>query len=157
MPYRSMLTAAQLDALLAFPATEGELAQRYLFDARDLAFIRQHRGDHNRLGVAVQLCYLRYPGQAMAPDTEPPPALLAFVARQLRVSPESWQSYAQRDETRREHALELQTLFDYRPFTVGEYRQRRGLLTDLAMQTNKAVAIAQRLIETLQQDRVIVL
>jgi len=156
MPYRSMLTAAQLDALLAFPATEGELAQQYLFDARELSIIRQRRGDHNRLGFAVQLCYLRYPGQAMALDTEPPPALLAFVARQLRVSPESWQSYAQRDETRREHALELQTLFDYRPFTVGEYRQRRGLLTDLAMQTNKAVAIAQRLIETLRQDRVMV-
>jgi hypothetical protein len=31
-----------------------------------LATVRQHRGDHNRLGFAVQLCYLRYPGRVLA-------------------------------------------------------------------------------------------
>lgn len=156
MPYRSVLTAAQLEGLLAVPATAEECAQRYGFEARDLALIRQRRGDHNRLGFAIQLCYLRYPGQALAPETEPPPALLAWVARQVRVSPESWLSYAQRDETRREHALELQTAFDYRPFTVGEYRRRRHLLTALAVQTNKAPALAQQVIEGMRRDRVIV-
>jgi len=156
MPVRSVLTAAQMEGLLALPATEEDLARQYLFDERDLSIIRQRRGDHNRLGFAVQLCYLRYPGQVMAPDAEPPPALLAFVARQLRVSPESWQGYARRDETRREHALELQDAFDYRPFTMGEYRRRRGPLTDLAAQTNKAVALAQQVIEALRRDRVIV-
>jgi hypothetical protein len=25
----------------------------------DLAFVRQHRGDHNRLGIAVLMSYLR--------------------------------------------------------------------------------------------------
>ncbi|MGP6159107.1 MAG: DUF4158 domain-containing protein [Vulcanimicrobiaceae bacterium] len=30
--------------------------------AADLAFIRQHRGASNRLGIAVQMVYLRYPG-----------------------------------------------------------------------------------------------
>jgi hypothetical protein len=32
----------------------------------DLAFVRQHRGDHNRLGIAVLMSYLRYPGRVLA-------------------------------------------------------------------------------------------
>ena len=30
--------------------------------------MRQHRGDANRLGFAVQLCLPRYPGYALASD-----------------------------------------------------------------------------------------
>jgi TnpA family transposase len=72
-----VLTAAQLDTMFAVPVDALALAQHYTFDDRDLAIIRQRRGDHNRLGFAVQLCYLRYPGQAMTPDTHPSPGLLA--------------------------------------------------------------------------------
>ena len=54
------------------------------------ALIRQRRGHHNRLGFAVQLCYLRYPGCALPPDAEPPTPLLAIVGRQLRIEPAIW-------------------------------------------------------------------
>ena len=65
-------------------------------------------------------------------------------------------SRASRDETRREHALELQSVSGYRPFTIAEYRRLRGWLTDLALQTNKALALAEQLIESLRSQRVIV-
>jgi TnpA family transposase len=156
MPRRSVLTSAQVATLLALPDIEMEIARQYTLDARDLTIIRQRRGAHNRLGFALQLCYLRYPGQALGPDTVPPTGLLTFVARQLGVSPEAWDDYAQRDETRREHALDVQAVFGYRPFTVMEYRRRRGMLTELALQTNKGLVIAQELLETLRTDRIIV-
>ncbi len=41
--------------LLAFPENEGELIRRYTLTKADLAFVRQHRGDHNRLGIAVHV------------------------------------------------------------------------------------------------------
>ncbi|HEY8291477.1 MAG TPA: DUF4158 domain-containing protein, partial [Thermomicrobiales bacterium] len=126
MRRRSALSAAQLAAVLAPPVTATEIAQHYTLDERDLAIIRQRRGAQNRLGFALQLCFLRYPGQAMAPESEPSAAMLSFVSRQVHASPEAWTAYAQRDETRREHASELQITFGYRPFTVREYRQRRG-------------------------------
>lgn len=156
MPRRSVLTPAHLAALLAPPATEAEIARQYTLDARDLAIVRRRRGAHNRLGFAVQLCYLRYPGQATGADAAPPAGILAFVAQQVGVPPEAWDEYARRDETRREHALELQAAFGYRPFTVREYRRLSGALTDLALQTNKAIAIAQALLETLRTERIIV-
>ena len=156
MPRRSALTAAQLAAVFAPPVTATEIARHYTLDERDLAIIRQRRGAQNRLGFALQLCFLRYPGQAMAPESEPPADILSFVSRQVHASPEAWAAYAQRDETRREHASELQSAFGYRPFTVIEYRQRRGALTALALQPHNAVVIADALLDILRTDRIIV-
>jgi Domain of unknown function (DUF4158) len=78
------------------------------------------------------------------------------VAQQVGVDPNVWAEYAARDETRREHALELQSVFGYRPFTIGEYRKVRRWLTDLALQTNKALALAEQLIELPRSQRIIV-
>ena len=142
--------------MFAPPVTAPEIARYYTLDERDLAIIRRRRGAQNWLGFALQLCFLRYPGQVMTADSEPSADMLSFVARQVHAPPEAWAAYAQRDETRREHASALQTAFGYRPFTVTEYRQRRGALTALALQTNKAVVIAEALLDILRTDRIIV-
>ena len=83
MPRRSRLTPAERLGLLAFPVTDDELIRLYTFSEPDLSFIRQRRGDHNRLGFAVQLCYLRYPGFILPSDLEPSGPVLAIVGKQL--------------------------------------------------------------------------
>jgi TnpA family transposase len=156
MPRKAVLSAAQQTALVALPSAEHDLRLHYTLSENDLAIIRSKRGPHNRLGFAIQLCYLRFPGQAITLDANPSAELLAHVAQQIKVSPEAWTEYAARDETRREHALELQSVFGYRPFTIAEYRRLRGWLTNLALQTNKPLALAEQLIESLRSQRVIV-
>ena len=42
---------------------------------------------------------------------------------------ESWNEYGQREQTRREHLSELQTVFGFRPFTMSHYRQAVQMLT----------------------------
>ena len=68
---RQQLTAAQLGALFD-PATEPrDMVRHYTFSDADLAMIRRCRGDHSRLGDALMLCLLRFPGRhlrAIAPD-----------------------------------------------------------------------------------------
>jgi TnpA family transposase len=152
MPRKAVLSAAQQAALIALPPTKEDLRLHYTLSENDLAIIRRKRGPHNRLGFAVQLCYLRFPGQAMTLEAEPSAEMLAHVAQQVDVNPNAWTEYAARDETRREHALELQSVFGYRSFTIDEYRKVRGWLTDLALQTNKALALAEELIELLAAD-----
>jgi hypothetical protein len=156
MPRKAVLSAAQQAVLIALPSADHDLRLNYTLSENDLAIIRTKRGPHNRLGFAIQLCYLRFPGQAMTLEAEPSAELLAHVAKQIQVAPDTWTEYASRDETRREHALELQSVFGYRPFTIAEYRRLRGWLTDLALQTNKALALAEQLIESLRSQRVIV-
>jgi TnpA family transposase len=156
VPRRSLLTATERQSLLAFPESKDELILHYTFSEPDLAVIRQHRGGQNRLGFAVQLCSLRYPGCALPTDGQPPEALLSFVSRQLRLNPELWPQYAQRAETRREHLLELQVWLGLEPFGAEHYRQLVDDLTDLAQQTDRGIVLMTALVEALRQQRVIV-
>lgn len=155
MPRRSLLTPAERTGLLAFPTTDDELIQHYTFAEPDLSVIRQRRGSHNRLGFAVQLCYLRYPGFALPTDAEPPAFLLNIVGRQLRIEPDVWPQYAQRPETRREHLLELQAWLKLTPFAVADYRRFVHQLAELAQQTDRGIVLAEALVELLRQQRII--
>ncbi len=107
MPRRELLTAAERAELFAFPADEGELIRLVTLSKSDLAFIRQHRGLPNRLGVAVQMVYLRHPGRALGVRETPSARVLELVAAQLDLAPDNWDAYAVRSATRREHLAEL--------------------------------------------------
>jgi hypothetical protein len=48
VPRREILTSSQRMQLLAFPDDEGELIRRCTLTKADLAFVRQHRGNHNQ-------------------------------------------------------------------------------------------------------------
>ena len=154
MPRRSPLTAAERDALLALPTTEEELIRHYTLSQSDLSVIRRRRGDHNRLGFATLLCILRYPGIALSSNS-PPPELLAFVARQLRLEPGLWPQYAQREETRYEHLDELQEWLGLTTFNRSHYRASVNSLTELARQTDRGVLLAGTLLEELRRQKIL--
>jgi TnpA family transposase len=71
MPRRSILSAAERESLFALPETNEELIWHYTFSESDLSIINQRRGAANRLGFAVQLCYLRFPGIILGVDHPP--------------------------------------------------------------------------------------
>lgn len=89
MPRRRMLTTAQLEALLALPTEEADLIRHYTLDPDDHADIARRRGEHNRLGFALQLCALRYPGRVIRPGETVPLAVIRFLAEQLDIDPAS--------------------------------------------------------------------
>lgn len=155
MPRRSILSAAERESLLALPDTKDELIRHYTFSESDLSIIRQRRGSANRLGFAVQLSYLRFPGIILGVDQSPFPPLLKLIADQLKVGVESWGEYGQREQTRREHLIELQTVFGFQTFTMSHYRQAVRTLTELAMQTDKGVVLADAVIDHLQRQSII--
>lgn len=156
MPRRSLLTSAERSSLLAFPTTDDELIRKYTFSTTELSAIRQRRGHHNRLGFAVQLCYLRYPGFALPTEGEPPLPLLTMVGRQLKIEPDSWSKYAQRPETRREHLAELQLLLKLTPLALTDYQRFVHQLSELAQATDRSILLAETLVELLRQQRIIV-
>ncbi|HBC3540724.1 TPA: DUF4158 domain-containing protein, partial [Vibrio parahaemolyticus] len=94
MPRKTLFTLSERETLTAFPQEHHDLVRHYLFNDADLALINQRRGKHNRLGFAIQLCYLRYPGKPIPPDEEPPAHLLSFVSEQLGVPITHWKRYA---------------------------------------------------------------
>jgi TnpA family transposase len=132
MPRRSFLSASERQNLLSLPGTSDELIRLYTFSERDLSIIGQHRGSAKRMGFAVQLCYLRFPGIVLGVEETPFPPLLRMVAAQLGEPMESWDDYSQRRETRREHLLELQSVFGFKSFNVNRYREAVEMLTEVS-------------------------
>lgn len=142
MPRRSILSATERDTLLALPESQDDLIRYYTFNDSDLSLIRQRRGDANRLGFAVQLSLLRYPGYALGTDSEPPEPVIQWVAKQVQADPASWLKYGERDVTRREHAQELRTYLQLAPFGLSDFRALVRELTELAQQTDKGLLLA---------------
>lgn len=155
MPRRSILSASERESLLALPDTKDEFIRHYTFSESDLSIIRQRRGPANRLGFAVQLCYMRYPGVMLALNEEPFQPLLRLVAMQLKVPTEAWADYGQRAETRREHLLELQSVFGFQTFTTRNYRPSVHSLDELAWQTDKGIVLATALVDGLRRKGVL--
>ena len=69
--------------------TADQLARYFHLDDTDKVFIRSRRGDHMRLGVAMQLGVVRYLGTFLDDLTEAPPRVSAFVGKQIGVAPGS--------------------------------------------------------------------
>ncbi len=156
MPRRSILSTAERGSLLTLPHAEDELIRHYTFNEADLSLIRQRRGDANRLGFAVQLCLLRFPGQGLLTDTEVPALMLRWIGQQLRIDPACWPQYAERETTRREHLLELRTYLGMDPFGLAHYRQAVRTTTDLALQTDKGIVLAGSILDTLRHLHIII-
>ena len=133
MHRRSLFSTAERESLLALPKAEDERIRYYMFNEADLSFINQHRGSANRIGLAVQLCYLRFPGIILNVDQTPFPPVLKLVAYQLGVAVDQWNEYGQREQTRREHLLELQGWLKLIPFGIAEYRQFVYQLAELGV------------------------
>ncbi|CAB3774641.1 Tn3 family transposase [Paraburkholderia humisilvae] len=155
MPRRTVLSPTERASLFSFPDSHDDLIRYYTFSEADLSLIGQHRGPANRLGFAVQLCCMRHPGIALSHGETPALALLQFVAGQLDIAVTHWDSYAQRDQTRREHLLELQAALQVRQLTVADYRPAVQALVDLAMQTDKGLVLAQALLDYLRRHAIL--
>jgi TnpA family transposase len=155
MPRRSILSTAERDSLFALPETRDELIRLYTLNESDLSVIHQHRGAANRLGFAVQLCYMRYPSIIFGANDNPYQPLLQIVAEQLKINPAVWVDYGQREKTRREHLLELQTVFGFKSFTMQHYRSCVRQLEDIARDTDKGILVATELVEHLRHQNIL--
>ena len=59
---KELFTQEQRIEMKILPTEEWELELYYTFSNYDMECINKHRRDYNKLGFAVQLCLLRYPG-----------------------------------------------------------------------------------------------
>jgi hypothetical protein len=128
----------------------------YTLSIEDVSLIRQRRRNANRLGFAVHLAYLRFPGRVLGPKETPPAYMLAFIADQLRIDSNDFGDYArQRWATRREHLGELQAYLGLQPFGRPDYRTMARIAFNESIGTDRGKAIVGTMVAHLQQNSIL--
>ena len=142
------LNETQIAELFDPPTEQRDLVRHFTLSEADLGAIRRCRGDHNRLGYALMLCYLRHPGRALRSGERPPPALLAFVAEQIWILPDAVDEYLAAERNRQRHAVECQE-------QLGRRRLASALLPQ-AIEDDRLAHLAELVMETCRQRRIVV-
>src|SRR3984893_13165120 len=153
---RQQLTEAQITALFDPPTDQRELIRHYTLSAADLAAIRRCRGDHNRLGHALMLCYLRYPGRPLKAGERPPRPLVLFIAEQIDALPESIEDYLAAERNRQRHAAELQDRLGFHPFGTRPAADLAGWLLPHAIENDQLAHLAGLVVEECRRRRIVV-
>src|SRR5271170_7049126 len=156
MPRRRVLTTTQLDELFTLPTEKSILVQYWTLANTDLEAIHRRRRDHNRLGFALQLCALRYPGRLLRPGKLIPAEALRFVADQVGTTPEALAAYAARFQTRYQQLDALREDFRFATFALEHRREILAWLLPVALTTTSAAALAATLMDELRRRRLIV-
>ena len=120
---------------------------------RDLVAIR--RGAANRLGLALQLCALRYLGFVPRNLSAAPRSAACFVADQLEVSPDEIQSYARREQTRRQHFTEVREHLGFSMLRSRDLEELEAWLVERALEHDAPKVLFRLARERLRTERLV--
>lgn len=132
-----------------------EIARYYTFSPDDLARIARHRRDANRLGFAVQLALLRFPGRSLTDVSEVPAPILTYIADQVGVKVNAFDQYGLRENTLYEHLEEIRREFGFRTCTWTILRRLGRTLLPLALESDRAIPLIEAALDRLRTDKVI--
>ncbi|MGL4611212.1 MAG: DUF4158 domain-containing protein [Trueperaceae bacterium] len=143
--------------LVSYPEdlSHEDLGRFFTLNGSDLALVKQQRGDHNRLGFALQLCTLRYLG--FIPDTllQPPEDVLRLLAQQLDASVSVLKLYGEREQTRSDHLLQVMKTLGYRYSLPLDLVELERWLTERALEHDTPTFLLQLLCEQFRWQRIV--
>jgi hypothetical protein len=127
----SFLTPEQERRYGRFPddvSTE-QLARYFHLDDADLGFVLTRRGDHMRLGFAIQLGTVRFLGTFLEDPCEVPASVVGFIGNQLGASIDGALEAYRANQWRWRHPPEIRERYGYRDFsnTPAQWRLFRWL------------------------------
>ncbi len=153
---KELLTAEQRQEFMQIPAdNDWDLGTYYTFSQHDLDIINNHRRDHNRLGFAVQLAILRYPGWPLSDQKSIPDKVLNYIANQVDIDPDVYPLYAQREPTRREHLEEIRQAYGFQNFTLSEYRSLSRTMLKYSLENGNSSYLIRMAIDELRKQKII--
>ncbi len=156
MPRRMILTDAERQNFLALPIDDDTLIRHWCLDDDDRHLIETRRHDDTRLGLALQLSALRYPGRLIQRGEVIPSVALSFLAEQLGIEPEALSTFARRAPTRYE---QLAILRQHYGFTELSHPLRADLLAfarGIAIASTKDKFVVATLADEMRRRRIII-
>ncbi|WP_245496043.1 Tn3 family transposase [Rhizobium ruizarguesonis] len=138
------------------PTDDDTLIRHWSLDDDDRRLIETRRHDDTRLGLALQLCALRYPGRLIQRGEVIPSVALSFLAEQLGIDPEALSTFARRAATRYE---QLAILRQHYGFTELSHPLRADLLAfarGIAIAATKDKFVVATLADEMRRRRIVI-
>lgn len=155
MTRRQLLTDEERQALLGIPLDPDGMARRFTLSRADLDLVAERRRDANRIGFAVQLALLRYPGVALSQLEQPVEPLVQWLAKQLEIPTAPFSGYAQRPQTMTDHARQLASRLGLRSATVEDMPMMIEAAAQAAWSTERGQPIVAAVISELRGKSII--
>jgi len=152
-----LLTEEQRLELTKIPddIRDWKIAKYYTFNDFDIRIIHQQRKDYNRIGFALQLCCLRYPGWTLTDISDIPDAVICHVAKQINADVNDIQQYGLREKTRLKHLRNLREIYGFRFFGDTDDTLLQDYLMPFAMENDHILRLVKLSIERLREQKVI--
>lgn len=154
MAGKTILTVAQRSMLFDPPVDAEAVVRLYTLGSEELAEIFRRRRPANRLGFAVQLCYLRDPGRALRAGERPPTTILALLADQLACTPTDFDDYADRSPTLREHRAQAEAWLGMRAFEPSDRKWIFDVAAEAAASTDRGDVLVAAMVHALRETSV---
>lgn len=156
MPRRMILTDVDRQNLLALPTDDVTLIRYWSLDDDDLRLLETRRRDDTRLGLALQLCALRYPGRLIQRGETIPEGTLTFLSEQLGIDPDALLTFALRAPTRYE---QLAILRQHYGFSELSHPVRADLLAfarGVAVASTRDKYVVSALADEMRRRRIVI-
>jgi len=109
--------------------SRADLERVFFLDDEDRVLIDRHRGEHMKLGFALQLVTVRWVGAFLEDPLDVPVAVFDLVAEQLEIAdPSCVKRYTERRKTRFDHQWEIRRVCELKEFAAVEAELRGGRL-----------------------------
>ena len=153
----TFLTAKERERLTCFPdnIANWDLITYFTLTEQDRAFITSHRSDTHRLGVALQLCTMRYLGFCPTALHEAPMETVSHLAGQLDVNPSVLADYGTRQMTRSAHFQAVLDYVQFRRIQADDQEQLLTWVTERALEHDKPTLLFQMACEYLKQQQIL--
>lgn len=156
MPGHIPMTERQRAALLALPDSEAVVVHHHGFDAEDLAAIGGARTAATKLGYALQLCCLRYPGRHLRQGELLPAVMLDHIAEQVGVDAQAIADFARRTPTRYDQLAAIKARFGFTDLGRPNRVTMMAWLEVEAMTIVDGRVLLDRLLDELRARRIVI-
>jgi hypothetical protein len=156
MPGRIPMTTRQRAALLMLPDDEAAIVKHYSLSGEDMTAIDTARTPATRLGYALQLCCLRYPGRHLRHGELLPAVMLDHIAEQVGVDAKVIADFARRTPTRYDQLAAIKTRFGFSDLSRPHRVELRTWLTNEAASIIDGRALLGRLLDEMRARRIVI-
>lgn len=159
MPAKSptLLTPVQRRMLTQIPAglTEREIARHYTLTTEEIALARRRHGRANKLGFAMQVAALHFPGRSLTDLDTIPEEVLVYVATQMELPLDVFFDYGEREATLYDHLAVIREGLGYQDYGGWSMVILARHLMPLALESDEHLPLIEEALEYLRAEHVI--